>query len=71
MHDNPSLFPFPELPDEAVLALNDFIEQLYNSFTNHYFVQLRQYYTEQADPSNYIPCRHNDQINLPLEDPPF
>ena len=71
MDDDPNLFPFPELPDEAVLALNNFIEELYNSFTNHYFVQLRRYYAEKANPNNYLPSRYNDQIDLPLEDPPF
>jgi hypothetical protein len=62
------LFRFPELSDEAVLALEHFIEDLYSSFQNHYFAQLRRHHYQhmpQRDP-------FNDQLNLPLDDdPPF
>jgi hypothetical protein len=61
-------FGFPELSDEAVLALEHFIEDLYNSFQNHYFAQLHRHdypSTLQRDP-------FNDQLSLPLDDdPPF
>jgi hypothetical protein len=36
------LFVFPELPDEAVIAVNDFIEAFYNRFQNHYFDQMHR-----------------------------
>lgn len=59
---------FPELNDEAVLALEHFLEDFYNSFQNHYFAQLHCHdypNTPQRDP-------FNNQLSLPLdEDPPF
>lgn len=55
-------FGFPELPDEAVIALNDFLEDFYTAFQNHYFVQLRRrYYPQRPD---------DDQPHL-TQDPPF
>jgi hypothetical protein len=69
MYDpNPDLdlFVFPELPDEAVIAINDFIEAFYNRFQNHYFAQMHRY--DQARP-DADQCRC--QIALPLGDPPF
>lgn len=66
MNDDPHLFPFPELPDAAVIAVNDFIEELYHRFQNHYFVQIRRYYADRRNPDD-----SNDQNALPLDDPPF
>jgi hypothetical protein len=68
MSADPELFRFPELSDEAVLALERLIEELYHSFQNHYFAQLhRCSYPARLQRD---PC--NDQLNLPLqEDPPF
>lgn len=62
MNDEPDFFSFPELPDEAVLALNDFLEDLYTRFQNHYFAQMHRAYHDR---------RKDDQIPLPLDDPPF
>ena len=46
-------FAFPELPDEAVVALNDLLGDFYAAFQNHYFVQLRRrYYAERPDEIN-------------------
>jgi hypothetical protein len=59
---------FPPLCDEAVLAVNDWLEQFLIDFQNHYFAQLRRAQYE-ASP------RHdpfNQQLSLLLpEDPPF
>ena len=60
------LFVFPELPDEAVIAINDFIEAFYTSFQNHYFVQMHRYDQRRPDRDRY-----NVQIALDLGDPPF
>ena len=64
----PDLFRFPDLSDEAVLALESLIEDLYHSFQNHYFAQLHRCTYPgvlQRDPSS-------DQLRLQLEDdPPF
>lgn len=69
MHDPNAdlhLFVFPELPDEAVIALNDFIEEFYTRFQNHYFAQLHRYHHPRPDRDA---C--SVQIPLPLADPPF
>ena len=63
---NLDLFVFPELPDEAVIAVNDFIEAFYNRFQNHYFDQMHRYYQRRPDTDRYTV-----QIALPLGDPPF
>ena len=66
MNDAPDPFAFPDLNDEAVIALNDFLEEFYTHFQNHYFAQMHRYY---ADPPRTD--RYNDQLPLPLQDPPF
>jgi len=73
MHDpnaDPDLFVFPELPDEAVIAVKDFLEEFYTRFQNHYFAQMHRYDHDRPDPDP-DPDRYNDQIVLPLDDPPF
>lgn len=57
MHDDTDLFVFPELPDEAVIALERFIEDFYSAFQNRYFCQLHRWYHE---------CPDDDQLPLPL-----
>ena len=39
-------FAFPDLPDEAVVALDQFLEAFYNHFQNHYFDQMHRWYHE-------------------------
>lgn len=36
-NDDTNLFVFPELPDEAVIALDQFLEAFYHHFQNHYY----------------------------------
>lgn len=65
LNDDPDLFVFSALPDEAVIAINDFIEELYTRFPNHYFAQMHRYdHDHRADPDD-------GQIALPLDAPPF
>lgn len=66
MNDDPDLFVFPDLCNEAVVALNHFLEEFYTGFQNHYFAQMHRYHADLPEP-----VRHNDQIPLPLDDPPF
>ena len=56
-------FVFPELPDEAVVALEHFLEDFYTAFQNHYFAQLHRWYQAQRP--------DNDQLPLPLDPPSF
>lgn len=49
-----------------MIAVNDFIEEFYTRFQNHYFAQMHRY--DQGRPA---PDRYNVQIALPLDDPPF
>ena len=49
MNDETDRFAFPDLPDEAVIAVNDFIEELYTRFQNHYFAQMHhRYYLDDS-----------------------
>jgi len=66
MHDYPEPFAFPEISDEAVIAINDFLEQFYTHFQNHYFAQMHRYYHDLHEQA-----QRTDQIPLPLDDPPF
>jgi hypothetical protein len=54
-------FDFPNLPDEAVIAINDFLEEFYRRFQNHYFAQMHRCHCQ----------RPREQLTLPLRDPPF
>ncbi|MGB5104107.1 MAG: hypothetical protein WBO04_12445 [Steroidobacteraceae bacterium] len=66
MHDDTGLFAFPELPDEAVIALDQFLEAFYTHFQNHYFAQMHRWY-HALDQRQ----RDNDQMPLPLDQPRF
>jgi hypothetical protein len=57
-------FDFPDLPDEAVIAIDNFLEELYTRFQNHYFAQMHRYYHDR-------PTAELDLDQLPLADPPF
>ena len=58
MHDDADPFVFPELPDEAVVALNRFLEDFYTAFQNHYFAQIHRWYQRQPPA--------DDQLQLPF-----
>ena len=57
MHDEPDFIAFPDLPDEAVIALNDLLEEFYTRFQNHYFAQMHRYYHDRSTPD---PLRQSD-----------
>ena len=58
-------FDFPELPDEAVIAINNFLEEFWRCFQNHYFAQMLRYERDlrRASRSECDP--------RPFSDPPF
>ena len=49
MNDHPDLFPFPDITDEAVIAVNDFLETFHTHFQHHYFAQMHRYYPDLPD----------------------
>jgi len=60
-------FVFPDMPDEAVIAIDQFLEAFYHRFQNHYFAQMHRCYhaLDQRERSREpMPSR-------PLPDPPF
>jgi hypothetical protein len=65
-NEEPDFIPFPELPDEAVIALSEFLETFIIRFQNRYFAQIHRYYndrpTSREDYGDSMP---------PLSDPPF
>jgi len=66
MCDPPTVFVFPQISDEAVIDINHFLEAFYTHFQNHYYPQIQRYYADRS-PMPY----GNDQLPLPLDDPPF
>lgn len=66
MSDNTNPFAFPELPDEAVAAINEYLESLCTDFQNHYFTQLHRWYHD-------LDQRRRTSVDQPspLENPPF
>jgi hypothetical protein len=67
MPDDTEPFTFPELPDEAVAALNEFLEAFYNHFQNHYFAQLHRWYHALDQREHY----QDPLPSPPHDDPPF
>lgn len=67
MNDDTDPFVFPDMPDEAVVAIDQFLEAFYHHFQNHYFAQMhRWYHALDERESNRGP-----PSILPLKDPPF
>lgn len=64
MNHKTDLFAFPELPDEAVAALDQLLEAFYTHFQSHYFAQMHRR-------CHALDQRDHDQMPLPLDDPPF
>jgi hypothetical protein len=60
-------FVFPDMPDEAVVAIDQFLEAFYNHFQNHYCAQMHRWYhaLDEREASRGPPP------TLPLKDPPF
>ena len=60
-------FVFPDMPDEAVVAIDRLLEAFYNHFQNPYFAQMhRWYHALEEREANGGPA-----ATLPLKDPPF
>jgi len=69
MCEQPDPFVFPELPDEAAAALDQFLEDFYYQFQQRYGVQLYRWYRglDERDAR-----RHRlSSPTLPHRDPPF
>ncbi len=60
-------FLFPDMPDEAVAAIHEFLEELYLRFQNHYFAQMHRWYHDPDEPQ----AHHDPTLSQPPEDPPF
>ena len=66
MNGDTDLFHFPDISDEAVIAVNHFLEAFYTHFQNHYFAQIQRYYADLPDPARY-----HDPAPLLVDEPPF
>jgi hypothetical protein len=62
----PEAFNFPDLPDEVIVAIDNFLEEFYTRFQNHYFAQMHRYYQDLREQTDEL-----QQIAPPLSDPPF
>ena len=59
-------FDFPDLPDEAVVAIDNFLTEFLTRFQDHYFAQMHRCYHDRPEGNRDYP-----QMTLPLSDPPF
>ena len=70
MCDRSDPFDFPDMPDEAIVAIDDFLTEFQTRFQNYYFAQLHRYYHDEHEENDPFP-----QLTLPLfdplSDPPF
>ncbi len=66
MCDPPDPFDLPDMPDEAIVAIDDFLTEFQTRFQNYYFAQIHRYYHDEPKDDPYFP-----QMTLPLPDPPF
>jgi hypothetical protein len=61
-------FVFPDMPDEAVVAIDQFLEAFYNHFQNHYFAQMHRWYhaVHQRDPCPGVrsTTRRSDNLQM-------
>ena len=67
MDEDTDRFVFPEMPDEAVVAIEQFIEAFYQRFQNHYFAQMHRWYHALEQREHYS----DPMPSRPLPDPPF
>jgi hypothetical protein len=67
MTDDADPFVFPNMPDEAVVAIDQFLEAFYHRFQNHYFAQMHRCYhaLDERESDGALPP------TLPLKDPSF
>jgi len=61
-------FIFPELPDEAAAALDQFLEDFYHQFQQRYGMQLYRWYRglDEREARHQLACPPSS-----LKDPPF
>jgi hypothetical protein len=68
MTEDTDPFVFPDMPDEAVVAIHQFLEAFYHRFENHYFAQMHRWYHGLDERESDRRCATNP---TPLKDPPF
>lgn len=67
MSEDTDPFAFLDLPDEAVVAIEQFLEAFHHRFQNQYFAQLHRW-----DHALEQRAQYNDPMpSRPLPDPPF
>jgi hypothetical protein len=67
MTEDTDPFVFPDMPDEAVVAINQFLEDFSRHFQNHYFAQMHRWYHALDERES----KRGPPPTIPLKDPPF
>ena len=67
MNEDTDPFVFPDMPDEAAVAIDQFLEAFYHHFQNHYGMQLHRCYHALDERE----ARRGPPPTRPLKDPPF
>jgi hypothetical protein len=65
MSEDTDPFIFPDMPDEAVVAIDQFLEAFYQRFQNHYFMHRCYHALDEREANRGLPP------TPPLKDPPF
>ncbi len=63
MNEDTDRFVFPDMPDEAVVAIDHFLEAFYHRFQNHYFAQMHSITTIPCRPARF-PIHHSDSLTM-------
>lgn len=66
MDEDTDRFVFPDMSDEAVVAIDQFLEAFYQRFQNHYFAQMHRWYHALEQREHYS----DPMPSRPLPDPP-
>lgn len=67
MNEDTDRFVFPDMPDEAVVAIDQFLEAFYHCFQTHYFAQLHRWDHALEQRGHY----NESMPSRPPQDPPF
>ena len=73
-YDNPIVLNLPDLSDEAIVGIYNFLQHAIDQFETQYFPQMHRYYwelDEEARQHRLEQCKRLHEPPPPDKDPPF